>query len=277
MVGVITLPPPGGIIGPGFGIEVQFTGPVVSGDQWSFEVDGTQETSGLVVSRVAQLTGTTQQLRVLDPADSQWLGFGLGTVLSSMPDEREAVNVIAKHTDSTGLTKEFLEVPASWTTTRGIGLLIHAQGRAPTSSLTPQQDQALQEVHQSTFVDHVLDTLTLDPMSPPGGGAGPFNRTLLTPTAGILVRMTGIAEGLLPNTPDGDYWLTSLAVIRLFRGADLWKRIPVHTSSKLYYWLDENVVVGATQAVFSGWLLNMSVQVTIREGCTAEVFVLHYP
>jgi len=27
----------------------------------------------------------------------------------------------------------------------------------------------------------------------------------------------------------------------------------------------------------SQWLLNMSVQVTIREGCQAEVFLLHYP
>jgi hypothetical protein len=164
-----------------------------------------------------------------------------------------------------------------WNPTAGLGVQIALKASSPSGGLTPQQDQALQEVHQSTFVDHLLDALTLDPMSPPGGAAGPFSRTLLTPTAGILVRMTSIAAGLLPDTPDGDYWLPSLAVIRLFRGSDLWKRIPVHTSSKLYYWLEENVVVGATQAVFSQWLLNMSVQVTIREGCLAEVFVLHYP
>jgi len=164
-----------------------------------------------------------------------------------------------------------------WDPVAGLGVQISKETSSPSGGLTPSQDQALQEVHQSTFVDHILDALTLDPMSPPGGGPGPFNRTLLTPTAGILVRMTSIAIEAQPGTPDGDYWLPTLAVIRLFRGQDLWHRVPVHTSSKLYYWLDENVVVGATQAVFSGWLLNMSVQVTILEGCQAEVFILRYP
>lgn len=167
--------------------------------------------------------------------------------------------------------------PLPWDPAAGLGQLTIAEKSSGSGGLTPSQDQALQEIHQSTVVTHLLDALTLDAMSPPGGGPGPFSRTLLTPTAGILVRMTVIDPSLISVTPDVDYWLPSLAVIRLFRGADLWHRIPVHTSSKLYYWLDENVVVGATQFVFSGWLLNMSVQVDIRANCEAEVFILHYP
>jgi hypothetical protein len=197
-------------------------------------------------------------------------GLGMKT------DDPAFLNVALYNDPSSGSAIDVGAQLAPWDATAGLGNQI-ALKPSGGGGLSAQQDQALQEVHESTFVDHVLDTLTLDPMSPPGGGAGPFSRTLLTPTAGILVRMTAVDPQLLPNTPDGDYWLPSLAVIRLFRGSDLWKRIPVHTSSKLYYWLDENVVVGATEAVFSGWLLNMSVQVTIREGCQAEVFVLHYP
>jgi hypothetical protein len=164
-----------------------------------------------------------------------------------------------------------------WDPTTAIGVNIALPQQTTGGGLTTDQDQALTRIDQSTSMRNTLDALTLIPLSPPGGGPGPFNAQLTQATAGTLVRMTRVAAELVPNTPDGDYWLPSLAVIRLFRGDDLWKRMPVHTSSKLYYWYDENVIAQAVDAVLTQWLEQISVQVTFRDGCEGEVFLLRFP
>ena len=94
---------------------------------------------------------------------------------------------------------------------------------------------------------------------------------------GILVRIATIPPELISNTADHNYFTPGLAVISLFRGSDLWHRVPVHTSSKLYYWFDENLVTAAAILTLTQWMLNLSVQVAFRQGVTGEAFLLTLP
>jgi len=264
---------PPNVLGPGLSARFtsDFTGPLPSDANFLVNLDATEDPATLFATITVPTPEPFTDLPLLLP-NSGWEQFvnfwpvdGQQTFVRSFL--REGATVIDSGTAS-----------FQWDATSGLSkMLLNPTTSGGGGGLTPAQDQALQEIHQGTALDQLLDALTLELISPAGGGPGPFNRTLLTPTAGVLVRMTAIAAGLVPDTPDGDYWLPSLAVIRLFRGADLWHRVPVHTSSKLYYWLDENVTAFATNLLVSQWLLNMSVQVTIREGCQAEVFLLHYP
>jgi hypothetical protein len=142
--------------------------------------------------------------------------------------------------------------------------------------LTAEQATQLQETHEASFPSQLVDQLTLLPLT--SGPTGDFVAAQLpNPTFGVIVRIANVPEELVPNTPDGDYWFTSLAVVRVFRGADLWKRVPIHTSSKLVELLDESIVAGITAITATQWLLNMTVQVTFRAGVTGEVFLMKVP
>lgn len=167
------------------------------------------------------------------------------------------------------------QVIAPWSSQSGVPALIafHAQTSA---GLTPEQAQQLDQTHQSTFPEILVDSLTLVPLASVPS-AGPINSPLPNPCFGVIVRIANVPEDLVPNTPDGDYWLPSLAVVRIFRGSDLWKRVPVHTSSKLVELLDESIVAGLTAVTATQWLLNLSVQVTFRAGVTGTVFLMLLP
>lgn len=142
--------------------------------------------------------------------------------------------------------------------------------------LTAEQSLQLSQTHESTFIDKLIDTVTLVPLTT-GPSPGPINSQLPDTIFGVIVRIANVPEDLVPNTPDGDYWYPSLAVCRIYRGSDLWKRIPVHTSSKLIGLLDESIVAGVAAITATLWLLNMSIQVSFRPGVTGEVFLMRFP
>jgi len=82
---------------------------------------------------------------------------------------------------------------------------------------------------------------------------------------------------LSPITPDGDYWVKTLAVVRIFRGSDLWMRVPIHTSDKIVPLTGEGFAAAVVEVLTNLWLLNMSVQVSFLEGVLGEVFLMHFP
>ena len=106
---------------------------------------------------------------------------------------------------------------------------------------------------------------------------GFVNAQLPNPCWGVIVRLAEVPEELQPQTPDGDYWVKTLAVIRIFRGADMWQRIPIHTSSKLYSLLDASIVAGITGVTATQWFLDLSVQVSFLPGVTGKVFLMLLP
>lgn len=163
-----------------------------------------------------------------------------------------------------------------WAPDSNVSLLPQTTG-GTSSGLTPVQAQQVEETHESVFPEFLIDQLTLQPLASVPT-SGPVNAFLTSPIFGVIVRIANVPENLVPNTPDGDYWVPSLAVVRIFRGSDLWLRVPVHTSSKLInLWL-EGLSLGLADIVLSaGWLLNLSIQVTFREGVTGTVFLMRVP
>lgn len=140
-------------------------------------------------------------------------------------------------------------------------------------ALTELQAQQLEETHASTFPAISLDALLLQELTngPQGGFVG---AQLAAWIAGVIVRIAEVPPEFRVNTADGLYWVRSLAVVRIYRGTDLWKRVPVHTESKLIDFQEEGLVSAVTSILPLQWLLQMSVRVHFAEGVTGRVFLM---
>jgi len=135
----------------------------------------------------------------------------------------------------------------------------------------------LQQASQATWPEHLVDSLALADLGL-GDGDSPIGADLTTPVFGVIVRILSFPEELLPQTPDQDYWVKTLAVVRVFRGSDIWLRVPIHTSSKLINLWVEGIALGLADAVLSaGWLLDLSIQVDFLEGVTGQVLLMRLP
>jgi hypothetical protein len=164
-----------------------------------------------------------------------------------------------------------------WSTTAGIGRQQFLQPTDTGGGLTPQESQQLQQTHDSTWPQFVVDSLTLAPVTS-GPTGNPVAANLTSPVFGVIVRLANVPADLKAQTPDGDYWIPTLAVVRIYRGSDMWLRIPIHTSSKLINLWVEGLALGLADAVLNaGWLLNLTLQCWFREGVTGEVFLMRVP
>lgn len=142
--------------------------------------------------------------------------------------------------------------------------------------LTPVQAQQLEDVHVATVVNQLVNAITLVPLTSfPTGD--PVNAFLPSLIFGVIVRLASVPPTVEPNTPDGDYWVKTLAVVRIFRGDDLWLRVPIHTSSKIVNLHSEALLMGLAEFTVGAWILNLSLQVTFLEGVTGEVFLMRFP
>jgi hypothetical protein len=94
---------------------------------------------------------------------------------------------------------------------------------------------------------------------------------------GVVVRVTTIDPELTPKTPDGQWFFPDLAVLRVFRGADLQYRRGIHTPTFL-----------TDQAWDRGWNIRNQLDlfgvppdnelaVDWRPGCCGRVFFLKWP
>lgn len=140
-------------------------------------------------------------------------------------------------------------------------------------ALTEEQAQQLQETHASTFPAISLDALLLQELTS-GPQEGFVGAQLAAWIAGVIVRIAEVPAEYRVDTADGDYWVRSLAVVRIYRGSDMWKRVPVHTSSKLIDFQEEGLVSAVASILPLQWLLQMSVQVWFAPGVTGQVFLL---
>ena len=271
----ITPPPPGLSVGPFVALKVSsdFIGPLPTGSFWHVFLGYGVELNPLqTILEVRAPTATPQSSVFLgkSSANSSVVSFNdrafkdgdqvLVTVLLESP---------TTVTDSGAITLPWqadigqLQLPDQIQETTGGGL-------------TEEQALELSETHASTFPDQLVDNLTLIALTT-GPSPGPINANLLDTTFGVIVRIATVPPDLLPQTPDGDYWVKTLAVVRIYRGSDMWKRYPIHTSSHLISFLDDSVVASVTAVTATQWLLNMTLQTTFLEGVTGEVFLMRFP
>lgn len=269
-------PPPGlNAIGPGLviGLQSNFVGPLPSGSFFNLSVFQ-HTTENVIWEENLPTTGTIVGLQLMT---NQGQG---ATTVSAAAKTGDTTDVVAKlqETPSTVIDSGTVQLP--WDGQSGLGqqaiALSSQQGSGTGGGLTDQQAQQLAETHQSTFPSNLLDALTLIPLTS-GPTSGPVNSNLLDTVFGILVRIASVPSSLTPTTPDGDYWFHSLAVVRIFRGSDLWKRVPIHTSSKIVGLLDDNIVAAVTALTATQWLLNMTLQTTFAPGVTGQVFLMRFP
>lgn len=158
-----------------------------------------------------------------------------------------------------------------------VGLLPELLRELPTTTggaLTEEQSLQLSETHASTFPTISMDALTLQELTA-GPQGGVVAAQLLTWIMGVIVRIAEVPPEFHVNTADGLYWTRSLAVVRIYRGSDLWKRVPVHTESKIITFIDEGLTSAVAAVLPLQWLLQISVQVTFAEGVTGQVFLMH--
>lgn len=155
-------------------------------------------------------------------------------------------------------------------------LLRELTTQVPVGALTEEQSLQLSETHASTFPAIGVASLILQELtSGPAGGV--VSQNLLFWIYGVLVRIATVPPEFRVNTADNDYWVKSLAVIRIYRGADVWKRVPVHTSSKMVNFVEEGIVSAVAAILPIQWLVGLSVQVSFAEGVTGQVFLMTQP
>jgi hypothetical protein len=271
----ITPPSPGTVIGPFVLITAQsdFIGPLPSGSFFLTQVYGSPEPGPL--SNILEIrTPTTANGHGVflgeDVANSAYSTFRDHTA----KDGEQIHITVELHSPSSTLDSGTITLP--WQSDVGqIQLPTQIHG-GTTGGLTPVQAQQLTETHASTFADQLVDDLTLIPLTAVPS-FGPVNANLLDTTFGVIVRLATVPAELVPQTPDNDYWIKTLAVVRIFRGSDLWKRYPIHTSNRLISFLDESVVASVTALTATQWLLNMTMQVTFAPGVSGSVFLMRFP
>jgi hypothetical protein len=159
-----------------------------------------------------------------------------------------------------------------------LGITVQEEGGGSgQGGLTTDQALQLQQTQQATWPQHLVDNLTLQALGA-GSSELPINANLTSPVFAVIVRITAIPPDLLPQTPDDDYWVKTLAVVRIFRGSDLWLRVPIHTSSKIVNLWIEGIALGLMDAVLTaGWLLDLTLQTTFLPGVEGQVFLMRVP
>lgn len=263
-------PPSGAPFGPGFTVSVTSTtiGPFLPPLEWDihwFPDDGHDE---------EQIFG---EYTISDPHATFSTTFPIPKAIPhpTAHATQGTTGVLLARLMQQGVELERSSIPvkAEW--------LIGAQfqlGQSTSSggALTEEQSVQLQETWQSSFPAISLDSLTLEEISSgPQGGVVAAN--LGAWIYGVLVRIREVPPEFRFDTADGDYWVRSLAVVRIYRGSDLWKRVPIHTSSKIVSFVDEGLTVAVATILPLQWLIQLSVQVSFAEGVLGQVYLMNQP
>lgn len=271
----VTVPGPQGLIGPGIRVDARtdFIGPIPAGSRWIFTLrPGPPNASEFPLgeeffpSQLPSITNYfwTQSTNKVKHSDQQAVTDGTPVKLDVQLLDPNQVPI-----DTAG------QVVGPFSSTGG-ELWKPQYFPQPGQGLTPVEAQQLQDLHDAQVPTVNLDALLL-PEITTGPQGGFVNFPLPDPVFGIIIQIANVPPELVADTPDGDYWFPSLAVCRVFRGDVLWMRIPVHTSSKMVTFLDQNLTLGVSALTLSLWSLKLTVQVSFREGVTGQVFLMRFP
>ena len=94
---------------------------------------------------------------------------------------------------------------------------------------------------------------------------------------GVIVRVTQIADDLVPRTPDDQWYFPDLAVLRIIRGVDLESRHGIHTPTAIFAhpWETGNFFRNTLDAL--GVPPDRTLAVDWRAGCGGQVFFQRFP
>lgn len=285
-------------MGPGFTAQFQtdFIGPLPSDSFWILNVSRDSEgEESILVESPHGVSHTLQWLwQSRDNAGTNEASFdaAIGTeihVIATLIGNDEVIDsgaTTGTWQPTTGLANVVVAAGDNVTATGGftetdrdaLALAVSTIGDV-LNGITLQVDTTLGLVQQTIaefFSGKSLELLTLLEITD-----GPTGEQVVEPNVtlwyGVIIRVTTIPPSMSPHTPDGDYYLPDLAVLRLFRGSDLWIRRPIHTSS----WIEENLA-SITLATISGFGLRgfppeVTMYVDWAFGVQGQVFLMRFP
>jgi len=189
----------------------------------------------------------------------------------------------------------------TWDAVSGLPLQIEARGSGTGGGFTSQDRTDLQAIEVRSqvlgqpeelvlqqasgpvtttlgklFSRQLLDTLTLDELTS-GPTFDPVRVQFAGWYYGVIVRVTTIAEDLVAKTPDLEWYFPDLAVLRIFRGADLEFRRGIHTPT----FMQEQPWQWGAQILNTVDVLGVPPDLTIavdwRAGCAGQVFLQRLP
>lgn len=272
----ITITPenPAGLVGPGLAmrLESSLPGPFPSSAVWTFTfVEPTDD----IIFYEGQLHQTSP-IVFLTPG----ITIGWSPQLDLQQDallEGASVNLNANvQLAGGGPADDTGSATAHWSSQTGIPALTKFYAQQTGGGLTPTESQQLQGTYDSTFPQLGVD-LTIPVTGSPSAPGGQISGDFPVPAFGLIVRILSVPEGLVPNTPDGGYWTPSLAVVRVFRGSDLWMRVPVHTETKMIPLFTDVVTAAVSTLTAVTWVANMHYTVYFREGVVGTVTEMRFP
>lgn len=290
--------PVSGTVGPGQLIRFtsDFIGPLPTNTSWRIKIGTEADT-------------TNPFLTILKPAGgipigtTQVLIFDQGEVVSTLPLSQPiggaTVHVNAELVTDTGVIDSGTRT-AVWDATTGLGqqvFQLQSTGGGLTTGehellvATERRSQVLGEPTDLTintpsglvtstlarlFSRSFVDQLVLSEVTA-GETCDPVRFSYSEWYAGIAIRVTTIDPALSPKTPDQNWYFPDLAVLRIFRGADLKFRRGIHTPTFItdepyeWGWNIRNFLefLGAPPAT--------EVAVDWRPGCCGRVFLVRIP
>ena len=198
----------------------------------------------------------------------------VGSVLLDTGDD---VLVIARLMQDPATQLDAGQATNTWSATAGLGLQQKALGSQTISEGFTDSDRAsLQSIESWTALDTFITSLTVESLgtSPLGGS---IDAELPDWRYGIIVRVTTLADGLVATTPDLDYFVKSLAVVRVFRGTDILLRVPIHRSSQIIPLVGNGIALQIAGVGVELWAPGLSLEVDFLAGCAGEVLLMKLP
>jgi len=294
----ISIPAPGGFVGPGIYTNFQsdFVGPLPADTHWNLKISTDPEGNFVVLSD--QVDANLSR----DLFGYHWLSSQTFlNVPLAQPVNQTDVHILAELETSTGVIDSGTKT-VKWDPVTGVPWQLWERTNALASGGFTAADRAqLQTTELRTQVLGIPSDLVLEgPSGPiPTSLAKLFSRrtldrmTLSEATAGptcqpvrftvgiwffgIIVRVTTIPPELVPKTPDHEWYFPDLAVLRIFRGADCEYRRGIHTPTFMqerpWQWgmpfLQDNAL-GAPPP-------DTTIAVDWRDGVCGQVFVQNLP
>lgn len=247
-----------------------FVGPLPSGTVINLQLFTDSEHNNFIQSYIKPTTITSGLLQLNDPSNtlnsgtSQFAVNEGGTVHMLMTLTEPGNVVIDSNQDDT----------ATWSLAQ---LATTVQEHAGTGGgLTDEQSLQLSQTNAATFPSQLVDNLTLQtvPLGPDGNVTG---HALTAWVFAVIVRITGLSDAFTPLEPDEDYFVPTLATVRITRGNDLWQRTPIHTTTKIVRLDGEGIIAAVSATTGALWLLAMTLDVKFRPGVTGTVHLMNTP
>lgn len=264
------------VIGPGLAMSLFFPNGPPGGNIVDLQYFTSTNTNTPFYLETQTLSTSVQQGQRVYPMS----GFGVANPQQTSGDVAFSDDHVSfSATTRAGTTETaFGTGTATWEGQQGIGYAQQfiAQSSQVQGGFTETDRTQLQAIATSTVLDNVLDALTLEAFTQ-GPQGGFVSAQLPRATWGILIRLATVPANISPQTPDGQYWVPTLASVRIFRGSDIWLRIPIHTPSKIINIANEGIAVAISNLTATTWLLDMTLQVNFLPGVTGEVFRMFLP